>query len=132
MLIAWKSPKHKSCEIYSKIFKVSFKEMEQHRKDEHHIWWDRKKKNETKFNNENEWKEIDLEVLTCICKAWFFSCSWLRTAVSPSPAWIFAYKSSLSFSSREMLSLLFWSKASRFWIFWSLSPICRSTCSRSF
>lgn len=33
MLIARKSPKHKSCEIYSKIFKVSIKETAKYRKD---------------------------------------------------------------------------------------------------
>lgn len=71
-------------------------------------------------------------VPTCSCSAWFFSFSWLSRAVSPSPAWILAHKSSLSASSWLTMSLLFCSRASRFWIFWSLSPIWRSTCSRSF
>ncbi len=69
---------------------------------------------------------------TCSCSEWFFSFSWFSTAASPSPAWILAHRSSLSASSWFTLSLLFCSRASRFWIFWSLSPIWRNTCSRSF
>ena len=72
------------------------------------------------------------DVFTCPCSALFFSLSWLSKAVSPSPAWILAHKSSLSASSWLTISLLFCSRASRFCIFWSLSPIWRSTCSRSF
>lgn len=78
------------------------------------------------------WWGFSIGVPTCPCSAWFFSFSWLSKAVSPSPAWILAHRSSLSASSWVTMSLLFCSRASRFWIFWSLSPIWRSTCSRSF
>lgn len=69
---------------------------------------------------------------TCSCSVWFFSCSWLSKAASPSPAWILAHRSCLSDSSWLRLALLFCRRASKFWIFWSLSPIWRSTCSKSF
>lgn len=91
-----------------------------------------KNKQQNALYDRDLWQRMSLHLRTCPCNAWFFSLSWLSTAVSPSPAWILAHRSSLSASSWLTMSLLFCSSASRFWIFWSLSPIWRRTCSRSF